>query len=153
MQSTAAVRVPKALASSPLSRVVKAVSRPSSLQKSAKELALAGHYRVIHGSVEIVRPYEEWHNPDGSVNENEPKTARASCVITYDAEGKFKSAAGDEVWLNDEDAYRLLAMSYPNDVSSDDPLHRDKHAVVETLDAKPSRCGKVWKPPPVTQRA
>lgn len=151
MQATAtrepkAAKTPKAVQAQALSRVVKTVPRPESLQKTAKELKLAGVYRVIHGAIEIVRPFDEWHHPDGTVIESEPKTIRAECVITCDKNGKFVSAQGDEVWLNDEDAYRLLAMDRP-------PEEREAHARVEALDAKPSRCGKVWKPPPVTQRS
>ncbi len=137
---------PKGIPAEPLSRVTKTVARPASFKKTAKELHLAGTYRVIHGSIEIVRPHEDWHHADGSVNEHEPKTVRASAVITYDKDGKVESAHGDEVWLNDEDAARLLAMHI-------EPEKRHLHAVVEPLDAKPSRVGKVWTPPAITQRA
>lgn len=153
MEQTAETQAPPARDGSPRSRLVKAVPRPDPMRKSAKELGLAGVYRVIHGSIEIVRPDEEWHYADGSVNYNEPSTVRASCVLKYDKNGKLESAAGDEVWLNDEDAYRLLAMDHPDDVPPDWPEARVNNAVVEALDAKPSRCGKVWKPPAITQPA
>jgi hypothetical protein len=83
----------------------------------AKERALAGTYRVIHGRVEIPQDWADWHTPDGQEIPGQPKTITARM--------------GDIVELGDEDAARMLDAD-----------------VVERLDAKPSRVGKVWSPPP-----
>jgi hypothetical protein len=82
----------------------------------AKERALAGTYRVIHGTIEIPRP--DRLNEDGS--EKTPKSISA--------------IMGDHIELGDDDAARMIDAG-----------------VVERLDAKPSRVGKVWEPPPVIE--
>jgi hypothetical protein len=108
-------------------------AKPDELDaNSAAALKLAGVYRVIHGTLEIPRPIAERLNPDGTDNPFVPKT------ITV--------RMGDEVALGDEDAWRMLAYDK-------DPAERHKFAVVEPLDTRPSRVGKVWEPPKPTSNA
>lgn len=93
--------------------------------------AVAGIYRMIHGSIEIDLPRSEWTLADGSVNPDAPKKVRAAVhVIKRDEHGEPTAWKGDEVFLSNADAERLIAAD-----------------MVEPLDAKPSRCGKVWDPP------
>lgn len=101
-----------------ITRVAKAPAVP--------EKDLSGIYRVIHGHVEVPRPESEWHDAAGNELPHEPKTVTAE--------------EGDEVWLPHADAKRLLAMHI-------EPELRPLHAVVETLDTRPSRVGKVWRAP------
>lgn len=97
-------------------RILHRAPRVDANKKNAKELALGGSYRVIHGQVSVPRPMSERLNPDGTENPHEPKVEYAQ--------------PGDVVSFSDEDAMRLL--------DSD---------IIEPLDAKPSRVGKVWAPP------
>lgn len=110
--------------------------------KTPKQRALAGHYRMIHGSILIPRPWSEWHNPDGSEIEGVSRTVRAGVHVTKVAQaddlrnnitaGDPIEWVGDEVWLDDEEAARLM-----------------DQGMIEPLDAKPSMVGKMWlKPKP-----
>lgn len=112
-----------------LSRVVRKGVAPIPKDLSAQEtmilrareeerarLSVAGIYRVIHGSICLPRPIEEWRNADGSEKPGEAKQIVANM--------------GDEVFLDAQDAYLMR-----------------KAGVVEDLDTKPSRVGKVFTPP------
>lgn len=122
------------------SRVTKMAPRIDTRPKTPAERALAGFYRVIHGSLEVPRPWDEWHNPDGTEKMGVPKTVRASITPSkfaiHDdpkrgiAKGDPLEYVGDEVWLNDEDAVMALDLG-----------------VVEPIGHTPSACGKVWQPP------
>jgi hypothetical protein len=83
---------------------------------SAAERALAGVYRVIHGSIAIPVPLSERLKADGTEDGNKPTQELAH--------------PGDEVYLGDQDAASMLDAD-----------------IIEPLDAKPSRVGKVWEPP------
>jgi len=109
-------------------KIVKMVPRVSAVQKTAEERALAGEYRVIHGQIGIPLPPERWRkkNPDGSLSDEEIPGALKSMTAEM----------GDIVWLNNEDAMRCIDAD-----------------LVEPVDAKPSRLGKVWQPPkPIANR-
>jgi hypothetical protein len=122
----------------------------SYLVKSVKlvpvpEKDLSGVYRVIHGNHLLPVPREQRLHPDGTENPHAPMTVSAGIhVVGRTAKGDpiYK---GDEVWLSHADAYRLLAMEWP------DGEERHMHALVEALDAKPSRVGKVFTPPKITK--
>ena len=92
----------------------------------AKEAHLAGTYRVIHGRLVVPRPSAELLGEDGQIDHSKVKTEIA--------------VEGDIVELGDADAYRMLAMDRDEEV-------RHMHAVVERLDARPSRLGKGFQPP------
>jgi hypothetical protein len=89
-------------------RITKKLPRESGFAKTAKERKLAGVYRVIHSNVVLPRPENEWKDEHGKRLPGESSLEVAQ--------------PGDEVYLGDEDALRLLA---------DD--------IVEELDSKPSR--------------
>lgn len=132
-----------------VSRISKAAPRPIDDQRRAKKNGFAGTYRMIHGSVVIPAPWDEWHTASGKVRIGAPRTVTATIYPSKIAQHDDKDSGikagdvlvwvGDEVFLNDEDAWRLLGMDYPAD-------KRDRHAMVERLDASPSRCGTVWQP-------
>jgi hypothetical protein len=96
------------------SRIVDRVPRATPAQASAKERHLAGRYRIIHGTIVVVRDPKLWHDSEGNVRADVPKTEHA--------------LQGDVCWFNDIDAANLL--------------DRD---IIEPVDAKPSRLGKVCK--------
>lgn len=78
-------------------RIVKRAPRPTELEKLQKEgfrIMPAGVYRVIHGSVVVPRPHDDWHTKSGKVRAGVPKTDLAG--------------EGDEVFLSSEDATRLF---------------------------------------------
>jgi hypothetical protein len=107
------------------------VSRLISRSRTKEEAKrnLAGRYRVIHGRIAMARPIEEWQRPDGTEIPHEPKQVFAEM--------------GDIVELTHEDAERMLgpAAGFPDGLD-----------IVEPLDAKPSRVGKVRAPDPVPFR-
>lgn len=135
------------------SYITKRIPNPAEEARKAKTKGHAGVYRVIHGNITVVRPWEEWHGKSGKPIKGASRTITARCVPTKFAmvddkhEGIRKGDPiewkGDEIWLNDEDAYRLLALDYP-------AAERLKHARVEKLTDNPSRCGTVWQPPKPT---
>lgn len=94
------------------SKILSAVPRPNPARESAKDRHLAGNYRVIHGNVIVVRDPALWHDKDGNVKPEEPRTRMA--------------IMGDICWFNDLDAASML----DNDI-------------IEPVDTKPSRMGKV----------
>lgn len=100
-------------------RIVKRVQRATPEQASAKERALAGTYRVIHGSIVVPRQPKDRLLADGTINPHEP-------TVEY-------AMPGDEIQLGDEDAARMLDAN-----------------IIEELNARPSRVGKVWQTPKVT---
>ena len=112
-----------------MAKIVKRAPRPKQERPQ-----LAGTYRVIHGTLTVPRPRSEWTFPDGTENLHEPKTELAR--------------EGDEVELGNEDAFLLLGMDIPDSAESPRALR----AVVEALDAKPSRVGKVSPQPGADRR-
>jgi len=96
------------------SRIVDRVPRATPAQASAKERHLAGRYRIIHGSIVVVRDPKIWHDSEGNVRPDVPRTELA--------------LMGDVCWFNDIDAASLL-----------------DHDIIEPVDTKPSRLGKVCK--------
>lgn len=132
-----------------VSRITKAAPRLIDEISKSKKKGYAGTYRMIHGSVVLPRPWDEWHTASGKVRMGAPRTMTATIYPSKIAQADDKEAGikagdvveyiGDEVYLNDEDAWRLLGMEHPAD-------KREHHAMVERLDAVPSRCGKVWQP-------
>lgn len=109
-------------------------------EKKLPAVNLAGEYRVIHGGIDVPRSWDEWHTPNGDEIEDAPRTRRATIhgvkfAIADDlangiCKGDPLEFVGDELFLTHEEATRLLAAS-----------------LVEPIDTKPSRCGKVWQPP------
>lgn len=128
------------------SRVTKLAPRIDRRAQTAAQRALAGTYRIIHGSVEMPRPFDEWHTADGKEIDGAPKTIRVGvhpskfAIVDDPAKNIFKGDViewvGDEVWLNDEDAAFMLDAG-----------------LIESLDARPSQCGKVWTPPKPNPRS
>lgn len=92
------------------SRIVKRADPPKREAKQPK-----GQYRVIHGTLAVPL----------FADPVQARNARENGQPTQDT-----AKPGDIVFLNEDDATRLLADN-----------------IVETLDAKPSRVGKVWEPP------
>jgi len=84
---------------------------------------LGGIYRVIHGRLILPLPLEA-------------RRLGADGALEPDAPKTFYAEVGDEVLLPHADAERMLDAD-----------------VVEPLDARPSRVGKVWRPPPVKPNA
>lgn len=120
-------------AKSDVPRIVKRAPHPKVLRDyagnilpSAKERALAGVYRVIHGAIMLPRPDSEWKHPDGTRKEGEP-TQEAALI-------------GDEVYFGDEDAMRFL------DADLIEPLDA-KPSRCPKLNEKGEMVGGVFKPP------
>jgi hypothetical protein len=99
-------------------RITKKLPRETDFQRVAKESNLAGVYRIITSNVMVPRPESEWKDEDGKHRPGEPTLELAQ--------------PGDEVYLGNEDAMRLLAQD-----------------IVEEMNAYPSRVGKVFTPPKV----
>lgn len=139
-----------------VSRVTKLAPRVLEDNKKAKKKGYAGAYRMIHGSLVLPLPWADWHTASGKIRRGAPRTVTATvhpskfAIADDEQEGIRKGDpiefVGDEVWLSDEDAWRLLGMDHPAD-------KRHMHAMVEKLDSMPSRCGKVWSPPKPNPRA
>lgn len=99
-------------------------------RKFRRVTELAGTYRMIHGNAVLPVPLSQRLNADGTENIDAPKTVIARIAPVLNARGDVMGYVGDEVWLNAGDAERMLLAD-----------------IVEPLDARPSRCGKVFSPP------